>query len=155
MKKRKAKDLTPIIFVIVLLALLFAVVFLDPRTSSKWYPHNYEKGENYRDVKKEIRNQGYEFKDVYYAEGLGTGGIKYALLEMYSLGNRNKQVWDGLMTLGTFYEEAQKYYVGIFPANRTGCLYIVDGNILKEYLNTQDQELYDKINYNITSKVCP
>ena len=56
---------------------------------------------------------------------------------MKSFGNLNKQAWNGLITLGTYYKNAKEYSVTIFTPT-SECYYSMDGDILNPYVKNLD-----------------
>lgn len=68
-------------------------------------------------VRLDLEEEGYEVIDVMYLDMTDTGH-----LEMKSLGNREEQVWDGMMALAFAYPNASQYAIWIYTPTQT-CFY--------------------------------
>jgi len=70
-------------------------------------------------------------RDRYEVISVGLMDLSYneslAYVDMKSFGNRNDQVWEGMIALGIIYENASKYMVSIFEESQR-CDYIIDGD---------------------------
>ena len=77
-----------------------------------------------------LEEQGYDVLEFGSYESFGE---KTAYTNMKSLGNRQDQVWAGLISLKTTYPEVDKYTVTIME-EKSECLYVIEGVILKPYL---------------------
>ena len=69
-------------------------------------------------------------------------------VEMKSLGNRNEQIWDVLITMSSAYKNAFTYRMTIKSPTDT-CDYIIFGKSVEDYFETYSSESRELIQYKI------
>lgn len=85
-------------------------------------------------VKESLEEDGYEVISVMYLED-----NNWVHLEMKSLGNKEEQVWDGLIALSSAYPNAEDYFVYILTPEET-CSYSTYLTNYKSYMKSLDDE---------------
>lgn len=89
---------------------------------------------NDENAKEYLEGKGYEVIYNYYSD---VGNETWASVEMKSLGEINGQAWDGLITLGYYYTEADKYVITILTPT-SECFYSINGNLYRNWVLSEN-----------------
>lgn len=122
--------------VLAIISYLLGNYFLN---SGTWSSFDEEKW-----IKEDLKeSKGYEvisvinFTSILIYRNYSEGETAY--LEMKSLGNRNDQIWDGLISLGVAYKDADQYTIVILTPEQR-CSYYIDGNVYHSWGRASDGE---------------